>query len=713
LPSLVRDDVPATIDATLPSLVRDDVPATINATLPSLVRDDVSATINATLPNYLMTDDSDPEGLMDGIGVVDHFPYDDDGDNEDERSQFTPIPIELKQNLECSPMPDLSYESHLINVRVNDSQITLHAHPDQTIAEVMLSLTDNPSAMTLVNSDDEYIDHNTLASDLDSSKEYFLQRISGFWRNEQRKILRPEVISDESATKAQALIESTNMILQGNVDPNAPDSNPDENLPLYLALQSMLGKKDKAAFFFDSRNQDQFSQTLIDQGHQLNRLGDEDVNIVSFHFEGSIPINRTETYCLSGDPAVKEEFATYFSELLKLPREKCLDMEIRAGSVIVDLNAAGWSLGERNAFVQTVTSTTTPLPEATEVTIHPLFKSCIIDIAIFDKRGNKSDFGGHQWSIGPQGNKRTYYQPPGGHGWVRYGLDVLGKYPDGDEWLHRFGDDGNWWRAYHGTDKTGMEGIGKGGVIYDSTGGKLGKGVYTTPHIEYAASYAQAYEANDRKFIFIFQCAVKPGEIQQVGFAGTGTFTSYPGLEKIFGKRYGDTESEWTVPSNHVRPYGIIIGEVEKLEEIYGKGAVGHRKIIPQQSSRASSKPTTRQSTPTTPHTESFPAQSPRASESNQSIPQTGRFPSGKSRAAATSTSSQQPTRQTENNTNCVARPATPQTGRIPDQSRRMHQQTTKQTVPTTTLAQSFVQSSSASPMNTFPPNPTNCCIIC
>jgi hypothetical protein len=282
--------------------------------------------------------------------------------------------------------------------------------------------------------------------------------------------------------------------------------------------------------------------------------------------------------CLTGDSQIKEEFGRYFSQLLDLPLEKVKDMEIRPGSVIVDLNAAEWSLDERNGFVSSVTASTAQLPKETEVTIHPLFRSCIIDIAIFDKRGNKSDFAGHNWSMGPDGAKRTYYQPPGGHGWTRYGLNAIGKYSDGNGWLMPFHSPENWWRAYHGTDMDGMQGIGTDGVIRESIMGKMGKGVYVTPHIEYAACYAQPFESNNRKFIFIFQCAVKPREILSEGYPGSHDFGGFPGLKGIFKSRYGQTNSEWTYASNNVRPYGIIIGDVEQLERIYGEQAIGHKR---------------------------------------------------------------------------------------------------------------------------------------
>lgn len=80
--------------------------------------------------------------------------------------------------------------------------------------------------------------------------------------------------------------------------------------------------------------------------------------------------------------------------------------------------------------------------------IHPLLYRPSFDISQFDARGNKT-FPDHAdtYSVGPPGRTQMYTQPAG---WTRYGLKVLGTYPD-DEWLRPFGHPENWYRAYHGT----------------------------------------------------------------------------------------------------------------------------------------------------------------------------------------------------------------------------------------------------------------------
>ena len=69
--------------------------------------------------------------------------------------------------------------------------------------------------------------------------------------------------------------------------------------------------------------------------------------------------------------------------------------------------------------------------------IHPSMFDAF-DVNDFDLRGNKnfrSKKRNRTYEIGPPNDKQPYTQP---NGWTRYGLKVLGEYPDGDAWLHPF-----------------------------------------------------------------------------------------------------------------------------------------------------------------------------------------------------------------------------------------------------------------------------------
>jgi hypothetical protein len=158
-----------------------------------------------------------------------------------------------------------------------------------------------------------------------------------------------------------------------------------------------------------------------------------------------------------------------------------------------------------------------------------------------------------------------HYRLP--HGWVRIGLLVRGKYAgpggpaaaDADRWLGPFNDSnpGLWHRAYHGTDRAGLLGI-VGSGFRPSVRGKLGPGVYVTPHVEYAgdnytATHAVRFsDGMTRTYRCVVMCAVRPGSIVREGIPGLPQ-SEFPG-----------ENSEWVVcDAAAVRPYGILVKEID------------------------------------------------------------------------------------------------------------------------------------------------------
>ncbi len=58
-------------------------------------------------------------------------------------------------------------------------------------------------------------------------------------------------------------------------------------------------------------------------------------------------------------------------------------------------------------------------------------------------------FSGMTMQRGPASDPETYYQPP--NTWYRIGLNVLGKYDNGNnDWLSMNNIPGEWYVAYHG-----------------------------------------------------------------------------------------------------------------------------------------------------------------------------------------------------------------------------------------------------------------------
>ncbi|RIA90088.1 hypothetical protein C1645_849844 [Glomus cerebriforme] len=136
-------------------------------------------------------------------------------------------------------------------------------------------------------------------------------------------------------------------------------------------------------------------------------------------------------------------------------------------------------------------------------------------------------------------------------GWNQIALNVINKYLDGNGWLGiDFWIDGfpqkEWAVSYHGTDVKNAKSIAKDGYLLSK--GILfnfGKGIYSTPDIDLAASYSHNFELNGERYIFGFQNRVNPETLVKIskGVTGVGEY--------------------WISPNeNDIRPYGICIKRV-------------------------------------------------------------------------------------------------------------------------------------------------------
>ena len=138
----------------------------------------------------------------------------------------------------------------------------------------------------------------------------------------------------------------------------------------------------------------------------------------------------------------------------------------------------------------------------------------------------------------------VYHRP---YGWYRLALKVLDKYED-NAWLGGIGTRtastaGEWPVSYHGTTKKGAEGIAMEG--YDVNRGKrflYGKGIYSTPDLSIAESYAGKFTKNGKWYKIVFQNRVNPDKLCKV---------------KETGDQY------WIVADfSDIRPYGILLKEI-------------------------------------------------------------------------------------------------------------------------------------------------------
>lgn len=134
-------------------------------------------------------------------------------------------------------------------------------------------------------------------------------------------------------------------------------------------------------------------------------------------------------------------------------------------------------------------------------------------------------------------------------GWYRYAIKVLGKYGD-DAWLgspgHRKNRDTNEWPvSYHGTHLSCAIQIVKGQYdVGKQKRSQYGPGIYSSPNIEVAATYAEPIAFSDGKtYKIVLQNRVDPAVLSV----------------------YGENKEIFVVPNGkHIRAYGILIRTCDK-----------------------------------------------------------------------------------------------------------------------------------------------------
>ena len=204
---------------------------------------------------------------------------------------------------------------------------------------------------------------------------------------------------------------------------------------------------------------------------------------------------------------------------------------------------------------------------------------CKLDIYSLDNRGNK--FSG--WSRGKKRGGFDYIPPPAG--WKGFGINVAGKYDNGnDDWLGKNGNNNEWAVAYHGIGvkmgtKITLEEVtkcilnegfkpGNGQAYADDDderhpGRKVGKGVYCSPDpnvMELYANWAQTSTyINGNNYIMGFMIRVKPDKIR------------YYKYKSDYWVLNGDT--------SEMRPYRILIKE-KNYKEYISNLKIDNSKVI-------------------------------------------------------------------------------------------------------------------------------------
>jgi hypothetical protein len=192
--------------------------------------------------------------------------------------------------------------------------------------------------------------------------------------------------------------------------------------------------------------------------------------------------------------------------------------------------------------------------------IHPLLYRPSFDISQFDARGDKifSDKEG-TFEVGPPGRTKSYIQPAG---WTRYGLKVLGKYPN-DEWLDPFGHPGNWYRAFHGTGNAKAIDFSNSNTSFDAQYAAV-DAVSNIHKTGFREARVTAYGPG-------IYCSPKPTFVEN-GYAGIAQLDTKIGRKtfKIMlqvavnpdGVKFATGDIWVAQNSQDIRTYGILIKEV-------------------------------------------------------------------------------------------------------------------------------------------------------
>ena len=167
---------------------------------------------------------------------------------------------------------------------------------------------------------------------------------------------------------------------------------------------------------------------------------------------------------------------------------------------------------------------------ANDAKIRCLLKGCKISQEFFDRRGDRNKGWGINEKRGPPGYLKDYDPPIG---WSGYGLNVKGKYDNGDnKWLSYTNKIGEWYIAYHGTSGNVANSILKtdfkigGGQVHekDRNTNPLNnnkfpickKGVYCSPLIYVGDRYSRGKEVmfEGKEYSFVFMSRVNPYKVR-------------------------------------------------------------------------------------------------------------------------------------------------------------------------------------------------------
>jgi ribosomal protein S27AE len=269
-----------------------------------------------------------------------------------------------------------------------------------------------------------------------------------------------------------------------------------------------------------------------------------------------------------GEEYFEKKFVKCLSECLKIQEKNIIILGIERGSLNVK-----YHIIEDDNTNRTLTSSeledsqnnlTARLNSPALIKKHKLFTYCKLSLESLDPRGN-FNFVNHSVENHIRGGFK-YFQPLT---WKRYGIKVIGRYPDDpeDKWITMDNSPTEWAVGFHGLRNfrdlppineiinNSLKTDGSGQVhekkICTKTGVICGKGAYLTNHIEVAEGYCHSVDFNNKKYIVAFQCRLKPDKIKIPEKKG----------DEIEKRNDPDWNNDYWIinESRDIRPYGILL----------------------------------------------------------------------------------------------------------------------------------------------------------
>ena len=230
---------------------------------------------------------------------------------------------------------------------------------------------------------------------------------------------------------------------------------------------------------------------------------------------------------------LKEQLKSKISKDYKISKDKIIITYPEKGSLTVQLifQSDEFNNLNLNQFKQKFKNEKefSDLKYLKEIHTDVIMGACKLSKSQLDSKGNRIDY----WGVNEKRANIDYYPPLG---WIGIGLKVLDKYDKGNnDWIGMNNTEGEWCVAYHGVGrsindsdklkkitaliyksefKPGDYQVHKEDKDLNHKGKIVGNGVYCTPHIEIAESYAGISNINGKSYKTVLMTRVKPSAIR-------------------------------------------------------------------------------------------------------------------------------------------------------------------------------------------------------